>query len=318
MKADGTDGTNALSYLALRAMDLNRLPEPNLSVRYWAGTPRPLLVESARLIREGFGMPSMFADETVIPAMMSIGLPESIARDYASMGCVEVAIPGRWGHRATGMTYMNFGKILELVLNNGVEPVTGIQLISVNGKKDKDVDFKSYDEVWQAWKKLLNFYTGLAVESDFVCDRSLRKHDADPFGSALVDKSIERGKTLKNGGGEFDFVSQSNIGTSVIGDALAVLKKLVFEDKSVTFKELREALDVNWVKRTRSSAAWPLQSPNSAMTTISWINWSRMYMNHISICCPPTPTNATEAVQSAAVTPCLLPTSLPMCHPAWM
>ena len=246
MKGDGTDCTNALSYLALRAMDLNRLPEPNLSVRYWAGTPRPLIVESAKLIREGFGMPSLFADETVIPAMMSIGLPEEIARDYASMGCVEVAIPGRWGHRATGMTYMNFGKILELVLNNGVEPVTGLQLISVNGKEGKDIDFKSYDEVWQAWKKLLKFYTDLAVESDYVCDRSLRRHDADPFGSTLVDKSIERGKTLKNGGGEFDFVSQSNIGTSVIGDALAVLKKLVFEDKSVTFKALKEALDANW------------------------------------------------------------------------
>ncbi len=246
MKADGSDGTNALSYLALRAMDLNRLPEPNLSVRYWAGTPRPLLEESARLIREGFGMPSLFADETVIPAMMSIGLPEEVARDYASMGCVEVAIPGRWGHRATGMTYMNFGKILELLLNNGVDPASGIQIVSVNDSEGKDIDFKSYDEVWQGWKKLLKFYTDLAVESDYVCDRSLRKHDADPFGSALVDKSIECGRTLKNGGGEFDFVSQSNIGTSIIGDALAVLKKLVFEDKTVTFKELKAALDANW------------------------------------------------------------------------
>ena len=162
------------------------------------------------------------------------------------MGCVEVAIPGRWGHRATGMTYMNFGKILELVLNNGVEPTTGIQIISVNGRDGKDIDFTSYEEVWQGWEKLLKFYTDLAVESDYVCDRSLRKHDADPFGSALVDRSIERGRTLKNGGGEFDFVSQSNIGTSVIGDALAVLKKLVFEDKAVTFKELKAALDANW------------------------------------------------------------------------
>ena len=246
MRADGTDGTNALSYLALRAMDLNRLPEPNLSVRYWEGTPRPLLEESARLIREGFGMPSMFADEVVIPSLMSIGISEETARDYASMGCVEVAIPGRWGHRATGMTYMNFGKILELVLNNGVDPASGIQLISVNGKEGPEIEFSSYDEVWDAWKKLLKFYTDLAVESDFVCDRSLKEHDADPFASALVDNSIERGKTLKNGGGEFDFVSQSNIGTSVIGDALAVIKKLVFEDQSVTFRQLKAALDANW------------------------------------------------------------------------
>jgi formate C-acetyltransferase len=246
MRPDGTDGTNELSYIALRAMDLNRLPEPNLSVRYWAGTPRPLLEESARLIREGFGMPSMFADETVIPAMMSIGLPEEVARDYASMGCVEVAIPGRWGHRATGMTYINFGKILELVMNNGTDPASGIQLISINGRKGRGADYASYDEVWAAWKKLLRFYTDLAVESDLVCDRSLKKHDADPFASALIDKSIERGKTLKNGGAEFDFVSQSNVGTSIIGDALAAIKKLVFEDRAVTFRELKEAVDTNW------------------------------------------------------------------------
>ena len=246
IRSDGTDGTNELSYIALRAMDLDRLPEPNLSTRYWAGSPRSLLEESARLIREGFGMPSLFADETVIPAMMSLGLSEEVARDYASMGCVEVAIPGRWGHRATGMTYMNFGKILELVLNNGVDSVSGIQLISVNEKPGREVDFSSYDEVWQAWKKFLEFYTDLAVESDHICDRSLKKHDSDPFASSLINYSIERGKTLKNGGGEFDFVSQSNIGTSIIGDALAVIKKLVFEDKAITFQELRTALDANW------------------------------------------------------------------------
>jgi len=246
MRPDGTDGSNELSYIALRAMDLNRLPEPNLSVRYWAGSPRSLLEESARLIREGFGMPSLFADETVVPAMMSIGLSEKVARDYASMGCVEVAIPGRWGHRATGMTYINFGKILELVLNNGVDPDSGIQLISVNGKSGRDVEFSSYNQVLEAWKKFLKFYTDLAVKSDHICDRALKKHDADPFGSSLVNLSIERGKTLKNGGGEFDFVSQSTIGTSIIGDALAVIKKLIFEDKSVTYEELRTALDENW------------------------------------------------------------------------
>jgi len=246
MKSDGTDGTNELSYLALRAMDLNRLPEPNLSTRFWGGTPHSLLEESVRLIREGFGMPSLFADETVIPAMMSIGLPVEVARDYASMGCVETAIPGRWGHRATGMTYMNFGKILELVLNNGVDPDSGIQLTSVNGNAGREIDYASYEEVWLAWKKLLKYYTDLAVESDLVCDRSLKKHDADPFASALVSSALDRGKTLKNGGAEYDFVSQSNIGTSIIGDALAVIKKLVFEEKALSFNRLRKALDENW------------------------------------------------------------------------
>jgi len=246
MRADGSDGTNELSYLVLQAMDLARLPEPNLSVRYWAGSPHSLLFESANLIREGFGMPSMFADETVISSLKTIGISENNARDYASMGCVEVAIPGRWGHRATGMTYINFGKILELVLNNGTDPSSGIQLFSLNSKPGREIHYKSYNDLWDAWKKLLKYYTDLAVESDYVCDRSLKKHDADPFASSLVDKCIERGKTLKNGGGEFDFVSQSTIGTSMIGDALVVIKKLVFEEKKISLEKLREALDHNW------------------------------------------------------------------------
>ncbi|HHW01299.1 MAG TPA: glycyl radical protein [Thermoanaerobacterales bacterium] len=246
IKADGTDGTNEVSYICIDAIKMSRLPEPNFSVRYWSGSPRKLLEESAKLIREGFGMPSMFADETVIKALGYIGIPEEVARDYASMGCVEVAIPGKWGHRATGMTYINFGKILELVLNNGVDPATGIQLISINGRKDRSITFSSYDEVWQAWKKLLKFYTDLAVQSDKICDTSLKIHDADPFASSLVDHCIKRGKTMKEGGAEFDFVSHSTVGPTTVGNSLAAIKKLVFDERVVSFQELKNAMDNNW------------------------------------------------------------------------
>ncbi len=246
LKPDGTDGTNDLSYLCLEAMNLNRLPEPNLSVRYHDGTPRSLIVDAAKLIRTGFGQPSMFADDVVIPAMQTLDIDLETARDYASMGCVEVAIPGKWGHRATGMTYINFGKIMELVMNNGYDPESGVQIVSITGKQGRDIDYKSYDEVWAAWKKLLKFYTDLAVECDLVCDRSLKYYDSDSFASSLVDCCLERGKTLKNGGAKYDYVSQSNIGMSVVGDSLAVIKKLVFEEKTVTMQELRNALDSNW------------------------------------------------------------------------
>jgi len=243
---EGIDGTNELSYLCLEAMNQNKLPEPNLSVRFNKETPHTLLKDSARLIRKGFGMPSMFADEVCIPAMMTLDIPLEVARDYASMGCVETAIPGRWGHRATGMTYINFGKILELILNNGKDPVTGIQLFSVTGADDRQVDYKDYDEIWEQWRKALDFYMKLAVDCDVICDRSLKYHDADPFASSTINCSLERGKTLKNGGSEYDYVSQSNIGPSVVGDSLAALKKLVFEDKVLTFDELRAALDSNF------------------------------------------------------------------------
>lgn len=246
MRPDGSEGTNDISYLCLEAMNQSRLPEPNLSVRFCEATPHSLIKDAAKLIRKGFGMPSVFCDEVVIPAMMTLGLDIGVARDYASMGCVETAIPGRWGHRATGMTYINFGKIMELIMNNGMDPATGIQLFTVTGKEGRDVDYQSYEELWDAWEKALKFYFELAIDCDMVCDRSLKYHDSDAFASCTINYSLERGKTLKNGGSEYDFISQSNIGPSVVGDSLAAVKKLVFDDHVLTLKELRQAMDANF------------------------------------------------------------------------
>ena len=242
MKPDGGDGTNDVSYLCLEAMNLCKLPEPNLSVRFWEHTPHDLILDSARLIRKGFGMPSMFCDEVCIAAMMTLEMDEKDARDYASIGCVEIGIPGKWGHRATGMTYINFGKVFEIVLNNGHDPATGIQLIKLNDGGGYD----TYGDLWQAWKTALAYYFDLAVDCDLVCDRSLKYHDADAFASSTVDCCLERGKTLKNGGAQYDYISQSNIGMSVVGDSLAAVKKLVFEDKSLTLEELKSALAGNF------------------------------------------------------------------------
>ncbi len=246
MMPNGRDGTNTLSYLCLEAMSMSKLPEPNLSVRFCEQTPHNLIVDAAKLIRMGFGMPSMFCDEVVIPAMMTLDLDIETARDYASMGCVETAIPGKWGHRATGMTYINFGKVFELAMNNGYDPETGIQLIDLNGKSGSEIEYKSYDELWSAWKKTLKYYFNKAVVCDTVCDKSLKYHDADSFASSLVDSCIWRGKTLKNGGAMYDYVSQSNIGPSIVGDSLAAVKKIVFEDKTLTMEELKEALAKNF------------------------------------------------------------------------
>ncbi|HEY46954.1 MAG TPA: glycyl radical protein [Anaerolineae bacterium] len=246
IRPDGTDGTNELSYLCIQAVDQVQLPEPNFSVRYWEGSPRRLLAEAAKLIRKGFGMPSMFGDETVVKALGYIDIPEEVARDYASIGCVEVGIPGKWTHRATGMSYINMGKILELVLNNGFDPKTGIRLLSVNEGKDQQVGFNSYDELFTTWKKFLKFYTDLAVESDRICDRSLQKHDKDPFASTLVDDCLERGMTLKDGGATYDFISHSTVGPTTVGDSLTAIKKLVYDDKILTLGELKDAMAANW------------------------------------------------------------------------
>lgn len=244
--ASGNDATNDLTYLSIEAMNLSRLPEPNFSLRIHQETPQSLLLLSAKLIREGFGQPSIFTDEVCIPAMTSIGIPSEDAKNYAAIGCVEIGIPGKTGHRPTGMTYINFGKILELVINNGLDPKTKIQLISINQQPNRDIEFNSYQEVWNGWKKLLKYYLDLAHRCDLICDRSLKKYDSDPFASGSMRCCLDIGKLLKDGGCLYDHISSSNIGPSVVGDSLAVIKKLIFDEQQFNFSKLREILDSNF------------------------------------------------------------------------
>ncbi|MCL2424978.1 MAG: formate C-acetyltransferase/glycerol dehydratase family glycyl radical enzyme [Oscillospiraceae bacterium] len=252
MLPDGTDGTNDLSYLCLEAMSLSKLPEPNLCVRFWEQTPHDFILNSARLIRKGFGMPSVFCDEVCVESLTTLDIELEEARNYASMGCVEIAIPGKWGHRATGMTYINFARVFELCLHNShafqqKQDISNV-LAKLNSHDKINSEYNDYDELWQAWKLALSYFLELAVKCDSICDRSLKYHDADAFASSMIDCSLERGKTLKNGGAKYDFVSQSNIGMSVVGDSLAAVKKLVFEDEVLNLSELLEALKSNFDK----------------------------------------------------------------------
>ena len=214
---------------------MTAMAEPNFSMRYNKTTPVDLLRLAARLIRTGCGMPSMFNDEVAVKGLVDLGIPHEDALDYCPIGCVETGVPGMYGHRATGMTYVNWGKVLEIVLNHGNDPKTDIKLIDLGDK-----EYASYDEVWAAWEKALKYYSDLAVESDAICDRALVTYDADPFASCFIDNCMALGKTLKEGGCKYDVISQSNIGPCIVGNSLAVVKKLVFEDKTLSNRPLTD------------------------------------------------------------------------------
>lgn len=242
----GEDATTALSFLCIEAMNLTALKEPNFAMRYHQNTPAELLKLAAKLIRRGSGMPAMFNDAVAIRGLTDLGIPIEDARDYCAIGCVETGVAGKYGHRATGMTYCNWGKLLEMLGNNGVDPITNIQQFSINGKQSSDIEFSSYDQLWQGWKKILKYYTDLAVESDAICDRSLVKYDASPLASCFIQNAFEMGKTLKEGGCKYDIISQSNIGPAVVGNSLYTMKKLIFDDSKLTLSQLKSALSDNW------------------------------------------------------------------------
>lgn len=246
MNSDGSDSSNELSYLCVEAMNLTALPHPNFSMRYHSDTPEALLDDAAKLIRKGFGMPAMFNDEVAIKGLIDLGIEKEDAYDYCAIGCVETGVPGKYGHRATGMTYVNWGKLLELTIHNGIDPQSKLSLIKVDEQHDEIIEYASYEALFLAWEKLLKFYTDLAVESDRICDQSLVKYDASPFASCFIDDCIAKGKTIKDGGCKYDVISQSNIGSSVVGNSLYTYKKLVFEQKKYTCAQLIKAIKDNW------------------------------------------------------------------------
>lgn len=242
----GCDATNALSGLCIEAMNQTALNEPNFAMRYHSGTPDELLMLATKLIATGFGMPAMFNDAPAIKGLVELGIPLEEARDYVAIGCVETGIPGKYGHRPTGMSYMNWGKMFEILLYNGKDPVTGIRLMRLQDHDADTLILNTYQELFELWKNVLQFYTAIAIRSDAVCDSSLEIFDADPFSSAFIDDCLKNRKTIKEGGCRYDIISQSNIGPSVVGNSLMAMKQLIFDEAKITLDQLKSAMEDNW------------------------------------------------------------------------
>lgn len=240
---EGGDATNELSYLCLQATAEVRLIQPSLSVRFHIGCPHEFLMECCRTIRMGFGMPAMFNDEVIIPALLNRGIAKEDAFNYAVVGCVEVGVPGKWAYRCNGMSYFNMLKVLECALNNGKDSRTGKRLCVGNGELDT---FSSFDSVIESWRKQLHYYVRCHVVHDGMADLLMEKYLPNPFCSMLVSDCVKRGKTIKEGGAVYDLVSGQQIGFANVANSLAAIKKLVFEDKKITLKELKQALEHNF------------------------------------------------------------------------
>lgn len=152
------------------------------------------------------------------------GVAEEDAYNYSVIGCVEVAIPGKWGYRCTGMSFLNFAKSLMIALNDGVDIDSGIRVCQGVGHFR---DMKSFDQVLAAWDKIIREFTRQSVIIDSCADTVLEKDAADILCSSLVDDCIDCGLTLKEGGAVYDFISGPQVGIANLGDSLAAIKKCV-------------------------------------------------------------------------------------------
>ena len=236
---DGKDATNDISYMVLETIRKIRLTQPNVSARIHTGTPDRFLMECAETIKLGFGMPAMKNDEIIVAALLEKGVCPADAYNYAIVGCVEVAVPGKWGYRVTGMTFLNVLKVLEIALNDGVDPRTGQQLLPGTGDL---AAFSLFEELYQAFQEQFMFYARTSFHLDAIADVCLEEMAPDAFCSALVDDCLKRGLTIKEGGARHDVVSGLQSGVVNTANALMALKQLVFEERKLTAKELMETL----------------------------------------------------------------------------
>lgn len=236
---DKKDAVNDLSFLVLKSVAQTRLTQPNLTVRYHKNINKHFLDECIEVMRLGFGMPALNNDEIIIPSFMDWQVKEEDAYNYSAIGCVETAVPGKWGYRCTGMSYINFPRMLLCTMNNGVDLTSNKRFTKGYGYF---TEMESYEELLEAWDKTIREITRYSVIVENVIDKASERDVPDILCSALTDDCIARGKTIKEGGAVYDFISGLQVGIANMADCLAAIKKLVYEEKKITRQELWNAI----------------------------------------------------------------------------
>lgn len=241
-KRDGRDGTNPVTFMALKATEEAKTHQPGLSVRVHADCPGEFLDAVTHLVSKGTGFPAIHSDSVGYQMLINAGYEPEDARDWNNCGCV---VPhnrktGEW----TAAVNVNFGSALEYALNQGVSLMTGQKM----GLDEKPaVDFASYEEVKTAFFRQFDNLCRHAVILTVEAQRLHRDRVPRPFLSSCIEHCMECGKDLSRGGARYNIGPViTGIGLAVVSNSLAAVKKLVFEDKICDMETLLKALRANW------------------------------------------------------------------------
>lgn len=239
---EGMDVTNDLSFMCLEASMHVMLPQPSLSVRIWNKTPDAFIIKAARLARTGIGLPAFYNDEVIIPSLMSRGVSLADARTYNIIGCVEPQKAGKtdgWHDAA----FFNMCRPLEMVFSNGYENGEKV------GPQTGDVtQMATFEEFYDAYKKQMNYFIAVMVNALNCIDNAHMTRMPLPFQSSMIDDCIGRGKTLQEGGAIYNFTGPQGFGIANVADSMLAIKDLVYDKKTVTMAEMKDALENNFGK----------------------------------------------------------------------
>lgn len=242
LKADGSDGVNDVTYLVLDVIDEMRLLQPSSNIQLSKKNPDRFMRRAARIIRKGWGQPSVFNADTVVEELLRQGKSIEDARQGGTSGCVETGAFGKESYILTG--YFNLPKIFELVLHNGLDPKTGLRLGLETGDPK---GFSSFAELFAAFKKQLHYFIDVKVKGSNIIERLYAAYMPSPFLSILIDDCIAKAKDYNDGGARYNTNYIQGVGLGSLTDTLSGIRYHVFDEKDLTMEKLLKALEDNFL-----------------------------------------------------------------------
>lgn len=241
VKTDGSDAVNELSYLILDVIEEMRILQPSSMVQISKKSPDRFLKRALQIVKTGFGQPSIFNTDAIIQELVRQGKSIEDARNGGASGCVETGAFGKENYNLTG--YFNLTKVLELTLYNGIDPKTGKQ---VGIKTGDPCQCKSFEELFGAFKKQLNYFVDVKVKGNNIIERLYAEYLPTPFLSLLIDDCGAKGKDYNDGGARYNTSYIMGVGLGTMTDTLASLKYNVFDKSHVSMQQLLEAVKNNF------------------------------------------------------------------------
>jgi formate C-acetyltransferase len=237
VKDDGSDAVNEVTYLILDVVEEMRLLQPSSSIQVSKKNPDRFVRRATRIIRTGFGQPSVFNSDLIVQELVRMGKSIADARNGGSSGCVEVGAFGKENYNLTG--YFNMPKVLELTLHNGLDPRTGHRIGLETGDA---ADFATFEELFEAFREQLGHFVDIKVRGNNVIERLYATFMPAPLLSLLIDDCIATGRDYHDGGARYNTTYIQGVGIGTMADALAAMKHCVYDRQTLTMNELLAAL----------------------------------------------------------------------------
>jgi trans-4-hydroxy-L-proline dehydratase len=237
VKPDGSDAVNEMTWLLLDVIEEMRLLQPSSMVQVSKKNPDAYIHRFLKIIKTGFGQPSVFNTEAIIQEMLRAGKTLEDARSGGASGCVETGAFGKEAYILTG--YFNIPKVLEITLNNGIDPRTGLKTGIETGEPST---FESFDDLMHAFEKQLHYFIDVKINGNFIIDRIYAQNLPVPFLSLLIDDCIKEGKDYHSGGARYNTSYIQGVGIGSITDELAALKYHVFDHQTITMQGMLVAM----------------------------------------------------------------------------